>query len=48
MKELKLLFTEAYKEVKQNPLEALYTLGAFIAMCGMCYIMMIICWVIGG
>ena len=48
MKELKLLFTEAYKEVKRNPLEALYTLGAFIMMCVTCYLMMIVLWVIGG
>ena len=48
MKELKQLFIEAYKEAKHNPLEALGTLVAFIAMCGMCYIMFVICWVVGG
>ena len=48
MKELKLLFTESYKEVKRNPLEALGTLFAFIAMCGMMYVFMIICYIIGG
>ena len=48
MKELKLLFTEAWKEAKDNPLEALGTLFAFIAMCGMMYVFMIICYIIGG
>ena len=48
MKELKLLFTEAYKEVKRKPLEALFTLFTFITMCATCYLMMIVLWVIGG
>ncbi len=48
MKELKLLFTEAYKEVKQKPLEALGTLITFVAMCGLLYAFMIICYIIGG
>jgi len=48
MKELKFLFSEACKEAKSNPLEALGTLAAFIAMCGICYAFMIICYVFGG
>ena len=48
MKELIQLYREAYKEVKQNPLEALYTLGVFVTMCVTCYLFMIVCYVIGG
>ncbi len=48
MKELKLLFSEAWKEVKSNPLEALGTLGVFAAMCVSCYLWMLVCYAIGG
>ena len=45
MRELQLLFKEAYKEVKQKPLEAL---GTLITFCVTCYLFMIVCYVIGG
>ena len=48
MKELKLLFSEAWKEAKSKPLEALGTLATFIVMCGSCYAWMWICYIIGG
>ena len=48
MKELKLLFTEAYKEAKQKPIDALFTLFTFVTMCCTLYLMMIVLWVIGG
>ena len=48
MKELKLLFSEAWKEAKSKPLEALGTLATFVTMCISCYLMMILCYVIGG
>jgi len=48
MRELQLLFKEAYKEVKQKPLEALGTLITFCAICGMCYAIMIIGYIING
>jgi hypothetical protein len=48
MKELKYLFTEAYKEATQKPLEALYTLGTFTVMCVTCYLWMLVCYAIGG
>ena len=48
MKELKYLFSEAFKEVKNNPLEAIGTLGVFVLMCVTCWFMTIICYAIGG
>ena len=48
MKELKFLFSEAWKEAKSNPKEALYTLACSSLMCVTCYLMMIVCYVIGG
>jgi len=48
MKELKLLFSEAWKEAKRDPKEALGTLVTFVAICGLCYALMIICYIIGG
>jgi hypothetical protein len=48
MKELKLLFSEAWKEAKSNPKESLYILATFVTMCVSCYLMMIVCYVIGG
>jgi hypothetical protein len=48
MKELKLLFTEAYKEAKQKPLDALFTLFTFVTMCCTMYLMMWVCYIIGG
>tara|TARA_A100001201_G_C4009681_1_gene177140 strand:- start:7 stop:195 length:189 start_codon:yes stop_codon:yes gene_type:complete len=48
MRELKLLFSEAWKEAKSKPLEALGTLATFIVMCGTCYAWMWICYIIGG
>ena len=48
MKELKYLFSEAFKEVKNNPLESLGTLGVFAAMCVSCYLWMLVCYAIGG
>tara|TARA_R110000796_G_scaffold172641_5_gene289624 strand:- start:849 stop:995 length:147 start_codon:yes stop_codon:yes gene_type:complete len=48
MKELKLLFSESLKEVKNNPLEAIGTLGVFVAMLVTCWFMTIICYAIGG
>ena len=48
MKELKFLFSEAWKEAKSKPLEALGTLPTFIVMCGTCYAWMWICYIIGG
>ena len=48
MKELKFLFSEAWKEAKCNPKESLYILATFVTMCVSCYLMMIVCYVIGG
>ena len=48
MGELKLLFSEAWKEAKSNPKESLYILATFVTMCVSCYLMMIVCYVIGG
>jgi len=48
MKELKLLFSQALKEARSNPLEVIGTLVAFVAICGMCYALMIVCYIIGG
>ena len=47
MKELKLLFTEAWKEAKDNPLEALGSAAAFAFICFWTYLMLIIASVIG-
>jgi len=47
MKEIKLLFSEAWKEVKSNPIEALGTLGVFVTMCVTMYGLMIICYAMG-
>ena len=48
MKELIQLYTEAWQEAKQNPLEALGTLIAFITMCGLLYAISIVLWAISG
>jgi len=48
MKELKYLFSEAFKEVKNNPLEAIGTLGVFVAMCISWWFITIICYAIVG
>ena len=48
MKELKLLFKEAYIEVKRKPLDALFTLFTFVTMCCTMYLMMWVCYIIGG
>lgn len=42
MKELKLLFTEAYKEAKENPLEAIGSAAALAFVCFWFYSMLII------
>ena len=39
---------EIKKEAKSNPKEALYTLACFSLMCVTCYLMMRVCYVIGG
>ena len=41
MKELKLLFTEAWKEAKDNPLEALGSAAALAFICFWTYLMLI-------
>ena len=48
MKELIELYTEAWQEAKQNPLEALGTLVTFITMCGLLYALSIVLWAISG
>jgi hypothetical protein len=46
MKELKLLFTEAWKEAKDNPLEALGSAAALAFICFWTYLMLIMASVI--